>query len=210
MTYPGAARVSSSDMTRFHGLLTAALLGALVGCDASGLGGPRERTLLVQDHAVECTGVSLQLCLLVKDPSTQQFTYYYGAIEGFVYEWGFIYEIDVEERAVANPLADGSSIQTVLRRVVSKQRVPPGTEFDLVLTAGNARVVEVAPDHYRFYATAEFICSGATCAELRAQIAAGTRIRYRFAHPITASDPLTVVQWEVCQAAPGGSDTCSS
>src|SRR5256885_346857 len=73
VTYPGAARVLSSDMTRFHGLLTAALLGALVGCDASGLGGPRERTLLVQDHAVECTGVSLQLCLLVKDPSTQQF-----------------------------------------------------------------------------------------------------------------------------------------
>src|SRR5206468_12606101 len=53
VTYPGAARVLSSDMTRFHGLLTAALLGALVACDASGLGGPRERTLLVQDHAVE-------------------------------------------------------------------------------------------------------------------------------------------------------------
>ena len=200
-----------SDMTHFQDSLTAALLATLIGCDAIGPGGSMERTLIVQDHAVECTGVSLQLCLLVKDPSAQQFSYHYSAIEGFHYEWGFVYEIDVEERPVANPPADASSIQTILRKVVSKERVPSGTEFDLVLTAGSGRVVEVAPNRFRFYAAAEFVCSGGTtCADLRAQIAAGARIRYRFEHPITPSDPLTVVRWELCQAGPAAPQTCSS
>lgn len=188
----------------------AALLGALVACDLSGPDPPTRRTLLVQHHAEECLGPWGQLCLLVKDPAAPAFGRHYGAIEGLDYEWGFVYEIDVEEHRIANPPADGPSTRTVLRRLVSKERVPPGTEFDIFLTARLGGVVEVALDRYRFYGAAEFVCpADAGCAELRSQVAAGERIRYRFQHPAAPGAPLVVVRWEVCDSALIGSRTCS-
>lgn len=198
-------------MTKFQSVITAALLGTvIIGCEGIGPGDQTGRTLLVNDHQVECNGAFfLELCLLVKDPGAQAFAARYGAIEGFNYESGYVYELDVEDRPVADPPADGPSQRTVLRRVVSKTRVPPGTEFDLVLTAADRLVVEVAPDRYRFYDAGEFTCSGGSiCAGLRAQIAAGARIRYRVRHPIAPSDPLAVIGWEICRGVPN--ETCTA
>jgi hypothetical protein len=152
-----------------------------------------------------------QLCLLVKAPDEPELTRHYGEIAGFGFEWGSTYEIEVREHRIANPPADGSSTRTVLHKIVSRQRVPPGTEFDIFLTSGEGRVVEIAPDHYRFYMAAEFTCpAGARCAELRSQIATGARIRYRFRHATSGELPLTLVQWEACDRALAGSRLCSS
>ena len=195
-------------MTCLHLRVAAAMLGAVAACDAFG---PARRTFVVLHHAVECVGVDLSLCLLVKERPASEFTRHYGPIEGFAYRWGFVYEIEVEEHAVPNPPADASSIRTVLRAIVSEERVSPGTEFDLILTARGGRVVEVGGDRYRFYSAAEFICPpGVGCGELQTRIAAGARIKYRLAHPPAPGDPFTVVQWEICDPSLAGSGTCSS
>lgn len=198
-------------MRRLYLSFAALLLGAVASCSLLEPTHSTQRTLLIQDRAEECIGESYQLCLLVKAPDEPTFTRHYGGIEGFQYEWGYRYEIEVEEHRVENPPMDGSSIRTVLRRQSSKERVVPGTEFEIFLTAGEGRVVEVAADRYRFYQAAEFSCSaGRACAELQSEIAAGARIRYRFQHPAAPTLPLMVVEWEVCDRALAGSQRCRS
>lgn len=188
-------------MTRLPLSITAALLAALLACDLVGLSGPGRRTLVVQHHRAECQGVALSLCLLVREPGDTNFGFFYGSIEGFVYQWGYLYTLKVDERRIENPPVDGSSIRTVLRTVMARERVPPGTQFDLVLTPGDGRVVEIARDHYRFHWSAEFTCVEASCAELREQLAAGGRVEFRFEHSVAPGDPLTLVRWAPCDPA---------
>ncbi|HEV2129849.1 MAG TPA: DUF4377 domain-containing protein [Longimicrobiaceae bacterium] len=197
-------------MARLYASIAAALLGTTVGCNVLEPEGPAQRTLLVQHHAEECIGVWYQLCLLVKAPGESEFLRHYSGIEGFAYEWGYVYEIEVEDHRGANPPQDGSSVRTALRKVVSREPVPAGTEFEMFLTGSAHRVVEVAPNRYSIYGAAEFICpEGTACAELRVQIAAGARIGYRFRQPAARDLPLTVVRWEICDAALAGSRSCS-
>jgi Domain of unknown function (DUF4377) len=189
--------LTRSSMTRLIAL--ALLLSTLVGCDVLGLGGPARFTLIIQHYAEECKGFIIQRCLLVKPPNQADFHFLFGDIEGFVYEWGSVYTLEVEEHQVSNPPQDASPTRLVLRKLISKTPVSPGTEFDLILTAGEGRVLEVSPDRYRFFGTVEFSCpSGTACADLRAEIAAGKRVQYRFAHVAVPGQPLTVVRWKEC------------
>jgi len=170
-----------------------------LGCDLMGLGDPTRSTLLVQHYAAECVGVSIQRCLLVKKAGETEFGFLYDGIEGFQYDWGFVYELEVEEHRVANPPADGSSIRRVLRTQRTRTRVRPGTEFDLVVSGGLAPVHRVAPDRYRYLWWPEFVCTaGVSCEDVVLQLEAGKRIHFRFAHPADPIEPLTVLSWEQC------------
>jgi hypothetical protein len=186
----------------------AVFLASLAGCN------PLQpnvsvRVITVEHHRVECMGPWEQLCLLIQSPPTSALTRHYGAIEGFEYEWGYRYNLEVVDRRIANPPADGSSIRTSLRRVLSKERVPSGTDFALILTGGAERVVEVAPNRYRFYDDAEFVCSsGEACENLQPQISAGARVRYFLEHPAQATDPLVLRSWQVCTEGGTGSIDC--
>lgn len=182
-------------------------LPALGGCDL--LDGGTDRTLIVLHHQVECSGVAVQLCLLVREPGQTGVERMYSTPRGFAYEWGFTYEIRIEEHEVSNPPLDGSSIRRELEQVVSMAPVAAGTEFETFLTASEGRVSEVSSGRFRFYDTKDFTCGGSgDCAALAAAVAAGERIRYRFAHPADLSEPLAVVAWEVCAARLVGSEIC--
>lgn len=187
-------------------LITLALLvSTLVGCDVLSLGNPARLTFIVQHYAAECKGFIIQRCLLVKAPNQADFHVLFGEIEGFVYEWGSVYTLEVDEQQVPNPPQDSSPTQLVLHKLISKTPVSPGTEFDLVLTAGEGRVIEVTPDRYRFFGTVEFSCpSGAACADLRAKIAAGKRVQYRLTHPAVPGQPFKVVRWNECASPIAG------
>lgn len=181
---------------------------ALAGCDLVDIG-PDRRTLIVADHMAECTGVGPQLCMLAREPGSSELSRIYSEIEGFVYEWGYVHKIDVEDHRVRNPPADGSSIRTVLRRVVAKERVPAGTEFDVFLTGGSYSLREVEPDSYRAYDSVDVTCSGnVDCAGLSTAVAADSRILFRLRHPESAELPLEVVAWEVCDRQLLGANTC--
>lgn len=180
-----------------------AVVGAS-GCGLPGLGGPSRSTLTVQHYAAECVGVSIQWCLLVAKAGQSGFGFLGSGIEGFQYDWGFVYELEIEEHGVANPPADGSSIRRVLRTELTRSRVAPGTEFDLVLTGGLAPVELVGPGRYRYIWWPEYVCaSGVSCEDLALELAAGKQIHFRFAHPAAPTEPLTVVSWEECVGRAG-------
>ena len=77
--------------------------------------------LIIADHKVSCTGIGPQECLLVKRNVSDEWQFFYGGIEGFDYEEGFEYIIEVKVYDVENPPVDGSSKRYVLNRIISKQ-----------------------------------------------------------------------------------------
>jgi len=132
----------------------------------------------------------------------------YGTPEGFAYEWGYVYEILLEEEDVSNPPDDASSIRRILREVVSQERVGEGTRFEIILTATEDRVSAVSQDRYRFYDEAEFTCVSESCGGLAALIESGGRARYLFEFGADVTDPLRLVEWEICDISLAGSQTC--
>ena len=79
-------------------------------------------TMEVAPRTVACTGEAPQRCLLVRTEPGAEWTYFYDRIDGFAYEEGYRYRIEVERRPVPNPPADGSSFTYRLRRLLSKER----------------------------------------------------------------------------------------
>lgn len=91
---------------------------------------PKEKTsekiLFINSAKVDCTGVGKMKCLQIQESETltNNWKFFYGRIEGFDYESGYIYKISVkkEELDPATVPADASSIKYSLVEVIEKQK----------------------------------------------------------------------------------------
>lgn len=90
-----------------------------------------EKTMFVGPYLVDCTGVTPQKCMLVKERPYDDWEYFYDQIEGFSYEPGFDYELVVLQEKVENPPADASNTKYTLVEVVNKERALEGTTWVL-------------------------------------------------------------------------------
>ncbi|WP_027780759.1 MULTISPECIES: DUF4377 domain-containing protein [Burkholderia] len=86
-------------------------------------GKPVAKTVYVAPQSARCTGVAPMECLQVRSSPTEPWSLWYAGIEGFAYQPGYLYTLEVDEYHVARPPADGSSIRWVLRRVVERRQV---------------------------------------------------------------------------------------
>ena len=85
------------------------------------------KTLLINSYKVDCSGVSDQTCLQVATESDSLvWENFYSAIEGFDYQPGYIYklEVDVETIPVTEVPADASTLKYKLIKVLSKEIDP--------------------------------------------------------------------------------------
>ncbi|HCO67374.1 MAG TPA: hypothetical protein DIT04_06420 [Dysgonomonas sp.] len=80
-----------------------------------------ERLTVASDYGA-CVGVVPQKCLWIKAEGSDQWEFWYSDIEGFNYEPGYEYVLEVKRESVALPAADQSSIKYVLEKVISKTR----------------------------------------------------------------------------------------
>ncbi len=92
--------------------------------DTTATNGAVRVTLEVDAHRVPCTGEARTQCLRVRFLPDTMWKRFYDPIEGFAYEEGYRWRLDVERRRVPNPPADGSSLAYRLLRVISKERAP--------------------------------------------------------------------------------------
>ncbi|NNH71727.1 DUF4377 domain-containing protein [Nocardia uniformis] len=80
--------------------------------------------IYIADQLVPCAGVAPMECLQVRrDPDSPWELHYFG-IEGFDFEPGYTYHLEVEERPWVNPPADAPSATWHLVRVISKEPAP--------------------------------------------------------------------------------------
>ena len=72
-----------------------------------------EKIVYVADRTEECVGVAVQQCLLVKENPEDAWEFWYGGITGFTYAAGTNYVLRITEKEIADPPADGSSLEWV-------------------------------------------------------------------------------------------------
>ena len=80
----------------------------------------KESLLYVNSETKECTGVAPMNCLQVKTAENHEWQLFYQQIEGFTFESGYQYQLQVNKEAIENPPSDGSSIKYSLVKVISK------------------------------------------------------------------------------------------
>ncbi|WP_281613716.1 META domain-containing protein [Flammeovirga sp. SubArs3] len=98
-------------------LLLAALVSA---CATSKQPNAQHKTITVGPQKADCVGVGPQECLQIKEGDATTWSNFYGSIEGFDYEEGYEYVLNVAVSQVDNPPADGSSLHYKLVKVVKK------------------------------------------------------------------------------------------
>ena len=78
----------------------------------------------INSYTETCQGLVKQQCLLVQEGSaidTDSWSYFYSKIEGFDYEEGFLYDLEVHISSRPEPVTvDASSLRYVLVKVISK------------------------------------------------------------------------------------------
>ncbi|MHC5202410.1 DUF4377 domain-containing protein [Myroides sp. LJL119] len=77
-------------------------------------------TLFVASELVDCVGVSPMKCMQVRQSLDEPWELMYSSIEGFDYEPGYEYQLEVRSENIANPPADASSIRFILVSEISK------------------------------------------------------------------------------------------
>lgn len=70
----------------------------------------------------DCVGVAPMKCLLVMKEGQTDWEFFYNTIDGFTYEPGYEYVLEVKVDKVENPAADQSSLKYSLVKEVSKEK----------------------------------------------------------------------------------------
>ncbi|WP_109098834.1 DUF4377 domain-containing protein [Aquimarina sp. AU58] len=100
-------------MSKFFSLLSIVILFS--SCQET-------KRVFIANTLVDCVGVGPQKCMLYKENPTDKWTYFYDTIEGFKYEDGYNYQIEVAITKIENPPADGSSLHYTLVKIISKEK----------------------------------------------------------------------------------------
>lgn len=79
-------------------------------------------TMYVGPKQVDCTGVGPMKCLQVRETEDGEWTLFYSSIQGFEYEEGYNYTLEVRKEDVPNPPADAPSIRYILVKEISKTK----------------------------------------------------------------------------------------
>ncbi|MCK6692717.1 MAG: DUF4377 domain-containing protein [Thermoanaerobaculia bacterium] len=125
----------------------------------------KEMKLKIMHYKVPCTGADLQLCYLVsKDGGEAE--YFYDEIEGFEYQWGYNYELLVEQVEVKQPMADASSVSYRLKQEVSKEKVSAEETFQLPLTVDDQTVIQTDNETCTYLGAIRIDTGDRSCAEL--------------------------------------------
>ncbi len=90
-----------------------------------------EVVMEINHHRSTCVGEGSMMCLLAKEEGQADWEFFYEVIEGFDYEWGYIYEIQVQKSMVKNPPADGSSLAYKWIKTISKKEAPENETFTI-------------------------------------------------------------------------------
>ena len=78
--------------------------------------------IYVADHLVDCDGAGPQKCMLIKEKIVDDWANFYDQIEGFDYEEGYEYLLNVKIKTIKNPPTDGSSLKYTLVEVFEKKK----------------------------------------------------------------------------------------
>lgn len=80
------------------------------------------KIVTIKSNLIDCAGVGKQKCMQYKENGDNHWKLFYGSIEGFAYEEGYEYDLEVVIDKVANPPADDSGLKYRLKNVIRKEQ----------------------------------------------------------------------------------------
>ena len=80
------------------------------------------KILYVASKLDDCVGIAPKKCMMVKEEEDAPWELMYQEIEGFNYEEGYEYKIEVKRVDIPNPPADSPSFRYVLVTEISKEK----------------------------------------------------------------------------------------
>lgn len=83
----------------------------------------------IEHHLAACTGFINQTCMKIRQASTDDWEFLYEGIEGFDYEWGHRYRLQVRTERLDSPPEDVSGTTWHLEELISDEPVS-NEEFD--------------------------------------------------------------------------------
>lgn len=96
----------------------------LSACDKTENNAMTTKTMEVASYLVDCVGVAPMQCMRVKEQGQNDWQLFYSHIEGFEFEPGYNYQLEVAVTKKPEPIpADASSLQYTLVKIISKQPV---------------------------------------------------------------------------------------
>ncbi|UZO81804.1 DUF4377 domain-containing protein [Aquimarina sp. ERC-38] len=108
----------------FYPIVTFLLFFALNTCEDQTTEVQSEiTTLYIHHQLIDCEGVGPQQCMQIKENQNAEWNLFYSTIEGFDFQEGYQYTIEVEITPVENPMADASSLRYQLIKIISKEKV---------------------------------------------------------------------------------------
>ncbi|MBO0950152.1 DUF4377 domain-containing protein [Fibrella forsythiae] len=83
---------------------------------------PEFITLKIASSTKDCNGPFPRKCLQVQENDSPNWQYFYGYIQGFVYQEGHEYEVLVIRKQIENPPMDGPGYDYWLVKEISKRK----------------------------------------------------------------------------------------
>ncbi|GAA4109275.1 hypothetical protein GCM10022393_05780 [Aquimarina addita] len=80
------------------------------------------KTVYIASYQTNCQGVGSQTCMLYKENSDDEWTYFYDTIEGFEYEEGYNYTLEIEVSKAEKTITDTSSLTYSLVNIIAKEK----------------------------------------------------------------------------------------
>lgn len=124
----------------------------------------KTETMTIQHYKVPCQGESVKLCYLVKTQGQADWEYFYDEIQGFDYEWGYVYTLEVNKTTIDNPPQDGSSIAIQLVKVLKKEAV--AGSFELPLNMDGTVLLENSSGDWTYFQQIPVLVSEALTTKL--------------------------------------------
>lgn len=102
-------------------LLATSMLLLLAGCQTM-KPSDNSKTFYVDSSLADCVGVAPMKCMKIKENPADEWQFFYGSIQGFDYETGYNYILQVKQFDVPNPPADAPNIRYELVKIVEKKK----------------------------------------------------------------------------------------
>ena len=86
-------------------------------------------TLYVNSELVDCVGVAVQQCMLVRENPNSDWKNFYDHIDGFEFQNGYEYKLKIKITEIKNPPADASSLKYSLLEILEKNLADDSTQI---------------------------------------------------------------------------------
>ena len=178
----------------------------LVGCEGIPIGkvdNTHDETLIINNHKVECKLYNAEnstLCLQVKIKGDKNwFLLEKDEINGFNYDWGYDFELEVEVEDLLEPPEDSSSKKYTHKKIIERSSASTVQTFDISIsdttTSSYIKKVSGKDNIYKIFDDKEISCLTDICAILDQLINEDKAILMELKHQSQASsEPLDLVK----------------